>query len=426
MTYPEVLQYLYDSLPMYQRIGKAAIKKDLTNTLALCQHLDNPQNKFKSIHIAGTNGKGSSAHSLAAVLQSAGYKTGLYTSPHLKDFTERIRINGVAISQEAVVAFVTDNRDVLENVKPSFFEMTVAMAFDYFAKEQVDIAVIEVGLGGRLDSTNVITPLVSLITNIGYDHTDMLGDTLAQIAYEKAGIIKTNVPVVVSERQEETTTVFVETARRQQSPLYFAQDYFRVEATDENKVSVYENEKMIFENISLALAGAYQVKNLPGILQMVALLRQQGWKIDRQAVATGLASVDVLTGLKGRWQILTYRPLTICDTGHNREAFVYITEQLRAIPYRQLHMVLGFSADKDIDPVLELLPRQAHYYFCQAQVPRAMPVKVLKEKAGRMHLQGEAFATVEAAIHQAQQQAGADDLIFIGGSNFVVAEIKQL
>ncbi len=426
MTYPEVLQYLYDSLPMYQRIGKAAIKKDLTNTLALCQHVNNPQDKFRSVHIAGTNGKGSSAHSLAAILQSAGYKTGLYTSPHLKDFTERIRINGMAISQEAVIAFVTNNRDMLENVKPSFFEMTVAMSFDYFAKEQVDIAVIEVGLGGRLDSTNVITPLISLITNIGYDHTDMLGDTLAQIAYEKAGIIKANVPVVISERQEETTPVFIETAQRQHAPLYFAQDYVRVEATDENKVSVYEDGEMMFENISLALTGTYQVNNLSGVLQTVALLQQQGWGIDRQAIISGLASVDMLTGLKGRWQTLAQQPLTICDTGHNREAFIYITKQLKTIPYRQLHMVLGFSGDKDIQPVLELLPRQAHYYFCQAQVPRAMPVDVLKEKARRMHLQGEAFPTVEAAIHQAQQQAGADDLIFIGGSNFVVAEIKEL
>lgn len=430
MTYEAVLQYLYNSLPMYQRVGKVAIKKDLANTVALCHYLDNPQLKFKSIHIGGTNGKGSSAHSIAAILQCAGYKTGLYTSPHLKDFTERIKINGEAISRAAVTAFVLQNKGILEQVKPSFFEMTVMMAFDYFAREKVDVAVIEVGLGGRLDSTNVIHPMVSLITNIGYDHTDMLGDTLAQIAFEKGGIIKEGIPAVIGEKQEETTPVFVELAQSRYAPLYFAQDYYHVETASRSgggsRVNIDRKGEKVYENLMLTLGGIYQLKNLPGILKTIDLLKEQGLKIEKKDVVTGLARVHELTGLKGRWQILPGLPLTICDTGHNQEAFRDIVAQLKSMDYAQLHLVLGFSADKDVEKVLSLLPQSAHYYFCQAQVPRAMDAHLLQEKGNQMGLKGEAFAIVEEALQTARRKADVTDVIFIGGSTFVVAEINEL
>ncbi len=430
MTYQEVLDYLYLSLPMYQRVGNAAIKKDLTNTLILCQQLGDPQHQFRSVHVAGTNGKGSSAHSIAAVLQTAGYKTGLYTSPHLKNFTERIRINGMEMSQEAVIDFVVKHKSLLEEVKPSFFEMTVVLAFDYFAKEQVDIAVVEVGLGGRLDSTNVIHPEVSLITNIGYDHMDMLGDTLAQIAYEKGGIIKPEVPVVIGEKHPETTPVFLKLADERKAPLYFAQEAYAVKTVglEEGQfaVQVYQGAERVYENLRLALGGYYQKKNLPGILTSLALLQDKGWHIQRDHIILGLGAVTRLTGLKGRWQQLATQPLMICDTGHNAEAFREISAQLASMSYANLHMVLGFSGDKDVEKVFHLLPLQAQYYFCQAQVPRAMDATVLQEKGKQAGLRGEAFATVAAAIQRARDNAQPQDLIFIGGSTFVVAEISEL
>lgn len=430
MTYEEALQYLYNNLPMYQRVGSVAIKKDLTNTIALCNSLDNPQLKFKSIHIGGTNGKGSSAHSIAAILQCAGYKTGLYTSPHLKDFTERIRINGEVISKEAVIDFVLQNRSLLEQIHPSFFEMTVIMAFDHFFREKVDVAVIEVGLGGRLDSTNVICPLVSLITNIGYDHTDMLGDTLTQIAFEKGGIIKEGVPTVIGEKHEETTPIFTELSEQRKAQLFFAQEYYKVEVANRNggklSVNVDREGEKIFENLELALRGIYQLKNLPGILKTVDVLRDEGLTIEKNHVISGLTRVTELTGLKGRWQVLSQHPLTICDTGHNQEAFRDIVAQLESLHHTQLHWVLGFSADKDVEKVLSLLPQHAQYYFCQAQVPRAMDAHLLQEKAVQMGLIGEAFSTVEDAIQTARRKADFSDLIFIGGSTFVVAEINEL
>lgn len=430
MTYEEVLQYLYNSLPMYQRVGNVAIKKDLTNTIILCNNLQNPQLTFKSVHVGGTNGKGSSAHSIAAVLQCAGYKTGLYTSPHLKDFTERIRINGEPISKEAVISFVVQNKNLLEQVQPSFFEMTVIMAFDHFAREAVDVTVIEVGLGGRLDSTNVITPLVSLITNIGYDHTDMLGDTLAQIAFEKGGIIKEGIPVIIGEKHEETIPVFSRLSEQRQAPLFFAQDDYTVEVAHKKGgkwiVNVDKEGQRVFENLELALMGIYQLKNLPGILKTADMLRAQGLRIEKSHIISGLARVTELTGLKGRWQILSDHPLTICDTGHNQEAFRDIVAQMESLPHTQLHWVLGFSADKDVDKVLRLLPPYAQYYFCQAQVPRAMDAPLLQEKGAQLGLMGQAFSTVEAAIQAARQQAERSDIIFIGGSTFVVAEIDEL
>ncbi len=406
MNYQETLDFLFQALPMYQRVGKAAFKKDLTNTLALCDHLGNPQNKFKSIHIAGTNGKGSSSHMLAAVLQAAGYKVGLYTSPHLKNFTERIRIDGKEISRASVVSFVDKQKELIESIKPSFFEMTVAMAFDHFANEQVDVAVIEVGLGGRLDSTNVITPEVSLITNIGYDHMDMLGDTLPEIAREKAGIIKSFVPVVISEYIPEVNSVFDAVAKAYDAPLYHTDQVSEIPTTD--------------------LKGNYQSTNIKGVIKVVEVLRGIGWNIDDSALTDGLANVVSLTGLKGRWQKLNDRPLTICDTGHNKEAFKYIIDQIEGLKFNRVHMVLGFVNDKNVEDLLRMIPKSFALTFCQSSVPRAMPLDVLKMKAQSVGIEAKYMKDVNEAIAAVNTQAVKDDLIFVGGSTFVVAEIDNL
>lgn len=427
--YEDVLQYLYANLPMFQRIGAVAFKSDLSNTIALCEALDNPQKKVKSVHIAGTNGKGSTSHMLASILQSAGYKTGLYTSPHLKSFTERIRVNGAEVSQQFVVDFVNRIQPVIERVKPSFFEITVAMAFDYFVREQVDIAVIEVGLGGRLDSTNVITPELSLITNIGWDHTDLLGDTLDKIAAEKAGIIKKNVPVVVSEHQPGIADVFKSKAAVETAPLHFASDVYTVQLRDEHGsilFDVLKNGKPAQKGIALPLQGIYQQKNLAGVLQAVDILRQQGWKISEEQLLDGLTKVMSQTGLKGRWQKLGTNPLIVCDTGHNLDGVAQVVKQLQQLSYHQLFMVIGMVKDKDISGVLELLPKDANYYFCQASIPRALDAGILAEKARGIGLKGEVIANVNDAIHQARARASADDVIFIGGSTFIVAEIEEL
>lgn len=427
--YEDVLQYLYANLPMFQRIGAVAFKSDLSNTIALCEALDNPQKKVKSVHIAGTNGKGSTSHMLASILQSAGYKTGLYTSPHLKSFTERIRVNGAEVSQQFVVDFVNRIQPVIERVKPSFFEITVAMAFDYFVREQVDIAVIEVGLGGRLDSTNVITPELSLITNIGWDHTDLLGDTLEKIAAEKAGIIKKNVPVVVSEHQPGIADVFKSKAAVETAPLHFASDVYTVQLRDEHGnilFDVLKNGKPAQKGIALPLQGIYQQKNLAGVLQAVDILRQQGWKISEEQLLDGLTKVMSQTGLKGRWQKLGTNPLIVCDTGHNLDGVAQVVKQLQQLSYHQLFMVIGMVKDKDISGVLELLPKDANYYFCQASIPRALDAGILAEKARGIGLKGEVIANVNDAIHQARARASADDVIFIGGSTFIVAEIEEL
>lgn len=408
MNYEEVLQYLYQSLPMFQRVGAKAFKKDLSNTLALCKLLNDPHQQFKSIHIAGTNGKGSSSHMLASILQTAGYSVGLYTSPHLKSFTERIKINGQEVTQQFVCDFVNDNRDALEAIKPSFFETTVAMAFSYFAEQQVDIAVIEVGLGGRLDSTNVITPELSLITNIGFDHMEFLGDTLPQIASEKAGIIKPNVPVVISERHKETAPVFDKIAKQQQTKILFA---------DEMKAP---------EVPASDLKGKYQEKNMLGVLAACEELVEQGWKIKEEQIKAGLQNVQKNTGLKGRWQQLNEKPLTICDTGHNKEAFSYLMDQLKEIEHERSFFVLGFMNDKDFDPLLDMLPAQAHLIFCQPQVPRAMALDLLKQRTERLTQEKAYVLSVNEAIGFAQQKASEKDLIFIGGSTFVVAEINDL
>ncbi|MFT2007715.1 bifunctional folylpolyglutamate synthase/dihydrofolate synthase [Pontibacter sp. 13R65] len=429
MTYQECLEYLYKQLPMYQRIGNAAFRKSLDNIISLCDALQQPQHAFKSIHVAGTNGKGSSSHMLAAVLQRAGYTTGLYTSPHLKSFTERIRVNGTELEQDYLVSFVKQHKPLFEQIKPSFFEMTVALAFQYFADRHVDIAVIEVGLGGRLDSTNIIQPEVSLITNIGYDHQALLGDTLEAIAGEKAGIIKPHTSAVISTRQPDIAHVFTQKAAQEAAPLYFASDNLKMSilsATSERQLlEVVDKSNGIFQ-LELDLTGHYQQFNLPGVLQTVHLLREAGFSISEEALKEGLANTKTLTGLKGRWQVLNQNPLTICDTGHNTDGIKQIVQQLQAIKPKQVHMVFGTVNDKDISSVLELLPKNYQYYFCQANIPRALAVTELLEQALAHGLQGQPYATVAAAIQAAKANAAPDEVIFIGGSTFVVAEIEEL
>ena len=430
MTYSEAVTFLYQQLPAYQRVGKSAFKADLINIRRLAEHLGNPHDRFPSVHIAGTNGKGSSAHCLAAVLQSAGYRTGLYTSPHLKSFTERIRINGQEITEAAVATFVEREQEFIAQVSPSFFEMTVALAFQYFAQQRVDIAVVEVGLGGRLDSTNIITPTVSLITNIDYDHTDMLGETLPEIAREKAGIIKPKVPVVVGQRHPETEAVFRQVAQVQQAPLFFAEDHYSVVDTEE----LLEGQRILLNHRPtrrehswfLSLGGRYQKYNLGGVLLTIDQLREQGWSVPAEAIAAGLARVAELTGLRGRWQVLGRRPLCIADTGHNAAAWQQTMEQLRAYDAKQLHLVLGVSQGKDLEVLWRVLPRDGKYYFCQAAIPRALPAATLAEEAKNHGLTGEVIEDVQAAYEQARRNAQPDDLIWVGGSSFVVAELSAL
>lgn len=434
MNYQETLDYLFHALPMFQRVGASAFKKDLHNTIELCNHLGNPETKFKSIHIAGTNGKGSTSHTLAAVLQSAGYKTGLYTSPHLKSFTERIRIDGKEISENAVVQFVEENKEFLDELKPSFFEMTVGMAFWYFVQEKVDIAVIEVGMGGKYDSTNLVTPELCIITNIGWDHVQFLGDTLPLIAGEKAGIIKHHVPVIISQTQEETRSVFKEKATEMQAPIIFADQVWKVRKIGIGEKGLGNRTAALFQvikdnqnqEIEFGLLGDYQRFNLPGILEGVSQLRKQGWKISDESLKTGLAEVITLTGLKGRWQILAEKPLTICDTGHNEPGIKEILDQLKTYSFNQLWMVIGMVQDKDISKILALLPKEANYIFCQAQIPRALPADQLAAKASEAGLNGKVIPNVNEAYNFARKNAGQDDLIFVGGSTFVVAEIEDL
>jgi dihydrofolate synthase/folylpolyglutamate synthase len=425
MNYPETLHFLYQSLPMFQRVGAVAYKKDLTNTLKLCEVLGHPHRQFPSVHVAGTNGKGSTSHMLAAVLQSAGYKTGLYTSPHLKEFTERIKINGEEISQKFVVDFVEQLRPSIEIIQPSFFEVTVAMAFAYFAQQSVDIAIIEVGLGGRLDSTNIITPQVSVITNISYDHKDLLGDTLPQIAFEKAGIIKAKVPVAISQRQKEVESVFTRRAHETESNIFFAENKFFIEK-EENGYSVFRDGRLWLTDLKPDLHGNYQQKNLAGVLLTLDILREQGWKISDQHIRWGIESTTRLTGLKGRWQTLQTRPLLICDTGHNEDGIRHVMAQLQQTKHDQLYMIIGMVRDKDLSSVLSQLPTHAVYYFCQASIPRALPAGELAQQALTFGVKGEVIPNVNEALRKAREIATENDLIFVGGSTFVVAEIDEL
>lgn len=427
LEYQQTLKYLYESLPIFQRIGSAAYKKDLSNTVALCNVLDNPQLKFKSVHVAGTNGKGSSSHMIAAILQSAGYKTGLYTSPHLKNFTERIKINGKEISENDVIDFVKRMKPSLENIQPSFFEMTVAMAYDYFAAQKVDIAVVEVGLGGRLDSTNVILPEVSLITNISFDHKDLLGDTLTKIAAEKAGIIKKGIPVVISERQESVKDVFIAKSKEESTTLYFATEEWQVVKTEAPAgYNISKNGKSVFSCLVPQLKGFYQQKNIGGVLSTVDRLRERGFSITDENIRAGIENVISLTDLKGRWQKLNDSPLIIADTGHNEGGVSELIKQIREQRFETLHIVWGMVKDKDISDVLKLLPKEARYYFCAAKIPRAMSAATLADRAREIGLQGIIEDDVNKAILFARKQAKLNDFIFIGGSTFVVAEIDDL
>lgn len=394
---------MFNRLPMFQTQGKNALNNKLDNILTFTSALGNPQTKFKSLHIAGTNGKGSSSSMLASILQEAGYKVGLYTSPHLKDFRERIKIDGKEIPESYVVNFITKNKSFLEEHSLSFFEMTVGMAFSYFAEEKVDIAVIEVGLGGRFDSTNIITPEVSLITNISKDHTDILGDTLPKIAFEKAGIIKQNVPVVISEYQEETAPVFTARAKEIKAPIIFANH--------------------IETSLTTDLQGAYQEKNIKGVIAVTELLIHQGWDITPENIAQGLLHVVHNTNLKGRWQTLGSCPTIVCDTGHNVGGLTYVMEQLKKQTYTHLHIVVGFVKEKDVNSVLELFPKEATYYFCSPAIARGLNVDTLKEIATTKGLQGERYSSVAEALNAAKAQALPTDFIFVGGSTFVVAEV---
>ncbi len=428
MNYRETLQYLYSSLPMFQRIGTAAYRADLHNVLALCEFLDHPQHQFPAIHVAGTNGKGSSSHLLAAIFQSAGYRTGLYTSPHLKNFTERIRLNGQEIGQSDVVAFVDRCRPAIEAINPSFFEVTVAMAYDFFAHQRVDMAIVEVGLGGRLDATNVIQPLISLITNISYDHQNLLGHTLPEIAFEKAGIVKAQVPVVISQYQPEVAAVFASKAQQTASPIYFAEHDYRIEwQVDQTHFQVFRRDQLFLTNAVCELKGLYQTKNIVGVLKTVEIYNERYQKsIQPDHIRQGLAQVVAMTGLKGRWQQLGTKPLVVADTGHNEEGIRQVLAQVNLTPHQHLHMVYGAVNDKDLSKILALLPPQATYYFCCPDIPRGLAAEALREQAAAYQLQGETYSSVMAAYRAARAAAGPADLVLAGGSTFVVAELDDL
>lgn len=429
MNYQETLDYLFAKLPMFSRIGAAAYKADLTNTIALCNAIQNPQQHFKTIHIAGTNGKGSTSHMLAAILQTAGYKTGLYTSPHLKDFRERIKINGELCSEQFVINFTQKIQPEIEKIEPSFFEITVAMAFEYFALHKVDIAVIETGLGGRLDSTNIIHPELSIITNIGFDHMNLLGNTLDKIAFEKAGIIKEKIPIVIGEYNAITQPVFEEKAKSVLAPITYAQQHFKVKsfesATAILNVEVEEVQTNKTNHYQLDLAGIYQTKNLVTILEAVRLLNLQGWNIREEHLLTALRQVKQLTGLHGRWELLQTNPTIIADVAHNLDGIKQILEQLKHCSYQTLHIVVGMVKDKDIEAAIALLPKEANYYFTQAQIERALPANELQALAAKHQLAGKHYSNVNMAIEAAKNTATNKDLILVCGSVFLVGEISN-
>lgn len=407
MDYQNTLKYLYNSVPMFQQIGGKAYKEGLENTLLLDEHFQHPHRKFRSIHVAGTNGKGSCSHTLAAILQEAGYKVGLYTSPHLVDFRERIRINGQPIPEEEVIRFVEQERHFFEPLHPSFFELTTALAFQYFAQEHIDVAVIEVGLGGRLDCTNILTPDLCIITNISLDHVQFLGHSLEQIAQEKAGIIKTGIPVVIGETTPETRPVFQNKAETVCAPIYWAE----------------ENDREDYPGIEFELKGLYQQKNRRTILTALPVLKEAGFRIDDSCVRQGFAHVCEITGLMGRWQKLQSSPTLICDTGHNVGGINYIVEQLKQQTYNKLHIVIGMVNDKDVSGVLQLLPKEADYYFTKASIPRALPEEQLAALAAQQGLHGHCYTDVPSAVQAAQEKSLPEDFIFVGGSSFIVADL---
>ena len=426
--YKEVIDFLFSQLPMFQRKGKAAFRRGLDNVLALDKHLKHPHRQFPTVHIAGTNGKGSVSHILAAVLQTAGYKTGLYTSPHLRDFRERVKINGMEIPENEVVSFVKTNKDFFKKLKPSFFEMTVALAFRYFAEQKVDVAIIETGLGGRLDSTNIICPVLSIITNISFDHMEFLGDTLAKIAIEKAGIIKPHTPVVIGETQAETASVFRETAKKNKDKITFADrlysaDYSLLSVDKKQVLHIKKMGEEQAEKLQTDLLGLYQKKNVITALAAIDELRRLGFKISRKHVHAALENVMPLTGFRGRWYRIGENPLIICDTAHNEAGLQLVLQQIKNTAYKRLHIIIGTVNDKNVEKILAMMPQNATYYFTNAQIPRALHANVLQEQAKLFGLQGEVYSTVNEALTAAKEAADVHDLIFVGGSTFVVAEV---
>jgi dihydrofolate synthase/folylpolyglutamate synthase len=427
MNYPETLQWMFAQLPMYQRVGAAAYKADLDNTIRLLKLLNNPQQHFPAIHIAGTNGKGSVSHMIAAVLQTAGYKTGLYTSPHLRDFRERIRVNGELIPEEKVVSFIEKHQQDFEAMQLSFFEMTVGMAFDYFAAEKVDIAVIETGMGGRLDSTNLVHPVLSVITNIGFDHMQFLGDTLPKIAAEKAGIIKSGVPVVIGETQPEVREVFTAKAAEQGTEIYFADQLFEARRIQQDsqmsqRFDLWKGDQIYYEDLTIPLLGHYQQMNLVTAVCALDLIRDR-FKWSDNDLWHGMENVVQLTGIKGRWQVLGRMPLCVADTGHNAAGIRQNMMQLSQLRYERLHVVLGVVNDKKLDDILQLLPANAQYYFCRPDIPRGLDAEALSKTAFGYGLRGEVYHTVTEAYRHARELAGAKDVVYLGGSTFVVAEV---
>ena len=425
MNYQETIDFMFNSLPMFQRQGKAAYKANLDNSIAFDKHLKHPHNAFKSIHIAGTNGKGSTSHMLASILQEAGYKVGLYTSPHLKDYRERIRINGTMISEQFVVDFIENNKDFISDTKPSFFEMTVFLAFEYFKESKIDIAVIETGMGGRLDSTNLLKPELSIITNISLDHTQFLGDTIAKIAVEKAGIIKKDTNVIIGESNIEYNSIFIDKANQTNSKCFFADQIYNIPYALNNlnqnqSFDVLKEKHKIFENIELDLQGHYQRKNLCTVLTSIDNLN---FDISKTNIYNGLKNIVSNTNLMGRWQNIGQNPQIICDTGHNEAGIKLILEQLKQTAYKDLHIVWGMVNDKSIDRIMAMLPKEAIYYFTKANIPRALDELELLEIAKKYKLNGKSYSSVKLALKQAKLIANQDDLIFIGGSTFVVAEV---
>ncbi len=430
MNYKQTLEYLYQQLPMFHRVGVAAYKANLDNTIALCDLLKHPYKSFKSIHVAGTNGKGSVSHMLASVLQESGLRVGLYTSPHLKDYRERIKINGKMIPKSYVSSFISKYKSDFDLISPSFFEMTVGLAFQYFKDEKVDVAVVETGLGGRLDSTNIINPLISIITNISFDHTALLGDTIEKIAYEKAGIIKKLTPVVIGESNSLTKPVFINKARESDADIFFAEEEYDLkniqQTSEKNKyliIDIYKGNISIYSKLRLGLTANYQLKNIKTVIKSIEILRFLNFYISDQSVYSGIEKVITNTGLFGRWQVLSREPLTICDTGHNEDGITEVLKQMAITPHNALHFVIGMVNDKDIEKILGMLPKNARYYFCKANIPRGLDQMELANKAKKVGLHGNTYLSVRDAMAEAQSNALPGDMVFIGGSTFVVAEI---
>jgi dihydrofolate synthase/folylpolyglutamate synthase len=430
MSYLQTIEYLFSQLPVYHQVGSSAYKPNLDNTITLCNLLGNPQKKFRSVHVAGTNGKGSVSHMLASILQNTGLRVGLFTSPHLRDFRERIRVNGKKISRSYVNAFVKRYQGDFEKIQPSFFEVTVGLAFQYFRDQQADVAVVETGLGGRLDSTNIISPLLSIITNVSYDHMQLLGNTLEQIAVEKAGIIKPGVPLIIGETQKEIQEVFCGRAKKVKSAITFADQVYSAanirmagKRSRNLVMDIFRKEELFIRHLSSSLPGLYQVKNIVTVMSACEVMNGAGFSISRENIRSGIREVFRKTGLQGRWHVLSWKPLTICDTGHNEGGLKGVIGQIGITPHDHLHFLFGVVNDKEVDKMLEMLPRQATYYFCKANIPRGLDASELAKKGMEFGLKGKAYPSVKSAFHAAMKKASGTDLIFVGGSIFIVAEV---